>query len=581
MNYDGFLLACVAAELQAALAGGRITKIRQPVPTDVFLIVRSHGKEFRLLLSVDAQYPRVHLTASVPPSPQNPSGFCMALRKHIQGGFITSVEQAGFDRILILHIEAPDGNRTKLIHEIMGKHSNLMLVDDSGRILAAAKVVTAAISRERQIIPGRDYIPPPSGSKVNPLLVTVADFNILLAKEFGELVPELDRSTLRGWLVGAFAGFGPFLAREMLARCKDSESITPEDLWKQIAWLRDTVASHGYSPVAITNERGHITQVYPMMSAQFPVDLQHTRASINEALDAYYRSHIGTANLDAEFSRLESAIHKAIASRERALGLIEEAIKDGAQAEQYKIMGDLIMAHMGQIVKGVSSAQVVNYYDPSLAKIEIPLDPQLSPRENAERYFKKFRKTRDGAVAAADRVNETRREIEDLRVAQIQLGSADSVERIRNIREELLTRGLLRHETATEPGRKPAPPPFAGMRIRKLISTEGWEILVGENSLSNDYLTTRVASPNDLWFHARSVKGSHVVVRTNNKPQIVPPGVIRRAAELAAAGSDAKHSSLVPVDYTLRKHVRKPRGSAPGYVTYQNEKTVDVTPVKL
>jgi predicted ribosome quality control (RQC) complex YloA/Tae2 family protein len=568
MTYDGLLLAGVAAELRGLLVGGKIQKIRQPIGTEVVIEVHSRVGDSRLLLSVDAQYARAHLVSSVTPSPQNPFGFCMALRKHIDGAFVMAIEQPGFERILVFRLESPDGNRTRLIHEIMGKHSNLILVNDEDRVVAAAKVVTAAISKQRQIIPGKDYVSPPS-SKVDPLEVSSQDFQSLFSTKGAEV-------SARDWLVRTFSGMGPFVADEIAARSGQPDD--PASLSEQITWLQKTVAGAAFSPVAVTDDRGRITLVYPVDTVQYPADRKFQRNSVNEALDAYYRSHIGSAALDLERSQVLSAVRRAISAREKSLEMLREAIEDGGKADRYKILGDLVTANTALIEKGSSVVTVANYYDPDLASIDIQLEPRLTPRENAERYFKRYQKARDSAVAAADRISETEKEIDRLKATIPEIESRTLVEELRQLRRRLVEKGMLRREQSAEGRGKPAEQPFAGMRIRKTSSIEGWEILVGENSLANDYLTTRVASPNDLWFHARQIKGAHVVVRTNNRPGNVPPGTIRMAAELAAAGSDAKHSSLVPVDYTLRKHVRKPRGSAPGYVIYQNEKTLDVTP---
>lgn len=568
MKYDGLLLAGVAAELRGLMIGGRIQKIRQPTATDLVLEVHSRVGDSRLLLSVDAQYARVHLVSSVQPSPQNPFGFGMALRKHVDGAFITAIEQPEFERILVFRLEAPDGNRCKLIHEIMGKHSNLILLNDEGKVLAAAKVVTAAISKQRQIIPGRSYVSPPS-TKIDLLSVSRELFISLYSSKDSEL-------SSRDWLLNIFSGIGPFLADELALRAGDTGDSST--LWEQVSWLQDTAANAAYSPIVITDGKGRVTQVYPIDTLQVPADSKFPRISVNEALDAYYRSHIGTAALDLERTQTLTAVNRAISAREKSLQLLNEAIADGGKAERYKILGDLVTANMAQIEKGSSVLTTTNYYDPELATMDIALEPQLTPRENAERYFKRYQKARDAAVAAVDRIAETQKEIDRLKATLPHIESLSTVETIREYRQNLIKNGVLRREQSQQTKGKAAVQPFEGMRIRRTSSIEGWEILVGENSLANDYLTTRVASPNDLWFHARQIRGAHVVIRTNNKPQSVPPGTVRMAAELAAAGSDAKHSSLVPVDYTLRKHVRKPRGSAPGYVTYQNEKTLDVTP---
>ncbi|HOM73412.1 MAG TPA: NFACT RNA binding domain-containing protein, partial [Armatimonadota bacterium] len=230
------------------------------------------------------------------------------------------------------------------------------------------------------------------------------------------------------------------------------------------------------------------------------------------------------------------------------------------------------------IKKGETIAKVVDYYNPEMKEIEIPLDEKLSTQENAERYFRRYRKAIEGANAAADRQKEFQEEIKELKSAAEKLPSIESIEDIQALREMLTQKGLLRPEPlAPVPGKREEPE-FGTARIRRVTSSNGFEILYGENSQSNDYLTSKVAKPNDLWFHARSVTGAHVVIRTGNRPDLVPRSTIMQAAEIAARNSDAKHSRLVAVDYTLKKYVRKPKGSPPGFVRYQQEKTIDVVP---
>lgn len=580
MTYDGLVLAAVTAELKAALVGARIQKIKQPEPTDVILLAHRPGADYRLLLSVDSRFPRVYLTSTVPSGPQTPPNFCMALRKYIEGAFVTSIEQEGFDRILRMRIEAPDGNRTTLIHEIMGKHSNLVLIADTGKILAAAKVIPASVSRERQIIPGRDYVPPPGGTKANVLNTGKERFFELYEQWISE-APEPGpwEVAARGWLMSTFSGFGPLLAAELVSRATASGGQSGNDLWAQVTWLQELVGKSNYDPVAITDARGRISVAYPIALLHQPSDSQHPRANYHELLDAHYRSAISSSDMDAELGALLGGVDRAIKSRIASLETLNKAIADTDKAERFKELGELIMGNMSAIPKGADSVLLTDYYSPELAEIKIDLDASLTPKENAERYFKRYRKARDGGLAAVDRIGEIQSETALLQRTRLQIDKAETVEQLRKIRDILAKQQLLRSEQIHERGGKQAAPLFEGFRVKRVMSPDGWEILVGENSQANDYLTTKVATPNDYWFHARSIRGSHVIVRTHNRPQSVPPAVLRQAAELAASGSQAKHSSLVPVDYTLRKFVRKPRGAAVGLVRYQNEKTIDVVPV--
>lgn len=573
MTYDGLVLAAVVAELKRWIQGGPIQNIRQHSDTDLTFDIRGKGKSHLLYMSVDAKFARIHTTATNLPVPKTAMNFCMLLRKYLKGAFVTSVEQVGFDRVVKIRTEASDGNRNTLILEMMGRHSNLILVSDAGRILGAAKNITASVSRYRQVLPGLDYMPPPGGTKADPMEVTREEFESLRRDGLGES-PTADE--IKRWLVAAFSGIGPFLAEEIILRSGDNP--TPDSVRDALQELRQIVTEGNYTPKLITDDRGAASHAYPIPVKQLPAANQHERFSINETLDTLYRDLIRRGEYDSVYSSLEIAIRRSIAWREQMLKDAEKALIEGEKAERYKQFGELILASIATIEKGQKVAQVTDYYDQEMPVIDIPLDEKLTPKENAERYFRRYRKAAEGADTAIDKQKELRTEIKILETAGEKLPSAASADALKALRKMLIERGLLRAEPQQEKAGKREAPEFGTAKIRRFTSVDGLEILYGENSQSNDYLTTKIARPNDLWFHARSVKGAHVVVRTGNQPDRVPPTTLRQAAETAAKNSDARHSSLVPVDYTLRKFVRKPRAAAPGYVTYEREKTVDVTP---
>jgi predicted ribosome quality control (RQC) complex YloA/Tae2 family protein len=572
MTYDGFILAAVAAELKKQIERGQIQNIRQHNESDFTFEIRAGGKSYLLFMSVSARFSRIYTASTNQPVPKTAPNFCMLLRKHLKGSFIKSVEQSGFDRVLQIYTEAADGNRNVLVLELMGKHSNLILLSDSGRILGAAKNITAAVSRYRQVLPGRDYMPPPGGAKANPIIVTDEEFNGLWHDGLSvEATPE----DVKHWLVAAFSGIGPFLAEELMRR---ADEPTPEAIRAALRDLQQIIFNQDFAPVLITDDRGAAIYAYPIPVDQYPSANQHGRYSMNEVLDTLYRDIIKRDAFNAEYSGLETSIRRSIAWRDQMLRDLDKALAESEQAERYKQFGELILAGANAIVKGQKVAKVVDYYDPEMSEAEIPLDEKLSPKENAERYFRRYKKAVEGASTAVDRQKEIRTDIKILESAKEKLPTAPAVENLRELRKMLTQQGLLRAEPKPPiPGKKEEPE-FGTAKIRRTTSSDGLEILYGENSQSNDYLTTKVARPNDIWFHARSVTGAHVIVKTANRPETVPPGTIRQAAEIAARNSDAKHSSLVAVDYTLKKFVRKPRAAAPGFVIYEKEKTIDVTP---
>lgn len=570
MIYDGFTLAAVTAELKRILVGGKIQKIRQHNDTDLTLEIRTPGHTYMLFFSVDARFPRVYFTASIQPVPQEPPNFCMLLRKYASGAYIVDIEQSGLDRILKVRIEYPDHTRHYLIFELMGKHSNLILVDENNKILGAVKHIGTSLSRYRQVLPGREYIAPPGSEKIDPRNIDSDTFDML----WNQAGPLSDNKLVQKWIMGTFSGIGPFLADEMILRSTQNETLSQEKLRDEIMTLGDMVRKSAYEPVFITGEHGEGLMVYPMPSLQFPASSQHPRSSINEALDALFRTLVGRSALDDEKTQTLTAIRRASAARTQLLKSIERTVAESKNADRYKQIGDLIFANVNAIEKGTKSVELIDYFDPAMPEISVELDEKLTPQQNADRYFKRFQKARDSVYMAENRKARTVNELEMLESAKKEVESSDSAEKIKELRKSLTEQELLRQEIAQEKHIEE----FGGERIRRFLTPEGWEILYGENSKANDYLTQRVARPNDLWFHARSITGAHVVIRTSGHKGDVPRPIIIQAAKIAAQNSDAKHSSLVPIDYTFRKYVRKPRSSAPGFVTYRNEKTIDINP---
>jgi len=374
--------------------------------------------------------------------------------------------------------------------------------------------------------------------------------------------------------MSAFSGFGPFLADEIIARSSQDGKVSVDRLREEILQLGEMVRHESYEPVFITDESGHGLMVYPMPSVQFPIDRQHPRASINEALDTLFRSLVSRSQLDEERTQTLTAVRRAIASRKQTLKSIERTVAESANAERYKQIGELILGNLQAIEKGAKSVVLADYFDSDMPQIVIELDEKLNAQQNAERYFKRYQKARDSVATSEARRTVTLRAIENLESAQQDAESAKTVDSLKELRKKLTEQDLLRSEVAQEKHVEE----FGGERIRRYMTPEGWEILYGENSKANDYLTQRVAKPNDVWLHARSITGAHVVIRTTGHTGGVPRPVLVQAARIAAQNSDAKHSSLVPIDHTFKKYVRKPRGSAPGYVIYRNEKTIDINP---
>lgn len=571
MTYDGFTLAAVIAELSRTITGARVQKIRQLNDTDVIIEVRGPGHSYMLFFSVDARFARAYLTASSSSGPPEPPHFCMVLRKHLQGAFVERIEQAGLDRIVRVHFQYPGHTELVLIFEIMGKHSNLILTDTDGKILGAAKHIGSSVSRFRQVLPGRQYTPPPATNKIDLRRLDPAAFDDLWHRAH---LDSKEAAGVRAWLLGTFDGFGPFLADEITARASADGEVSPEALREEMLGIGEMVRSGAFVPVFIASERGEGVMAYPMPSVQFPASQQHPRASINEALDTLFRTLVTRSLLEDERAQTLTAIRRAVAARKQALKSMDRTAAESEKAERYRQIGELLLGSLNAIEKGARTVALVDYFDPEMPEVEVELDEKLTSQQNAERYFKRYQKARDAVATTQSRQTQVMRELSRLGAAREEAEAAKSVESLKGLRKTLIDQDILRQDIVHEKHAEE----FGGHRIRRQITPEGWEILYGETSQANDYLTQRVARPNDVWLHARAITGAHVIVRTAGHSGSVPRPVLARAALIAAQNSEAKHSSLVPIDHTLRKYVRKPRGSAPGFVIYRNEKTIDVDP---
>lgn len=570
--YDSLTLAAVTDGLRR-LVGGRIQHIAQPAEHDVLLTVYSRALgEVRWLISCSPQWARTYLISHRLPSPPHPPPFCMALRKYLQGGIILTVAQRRFDRVLDVEVRGHEGHTYLLTVELMGRHSNIILVAPDERILHAAKMVSSRISRVREVLPGKPYTPPPSEERPDPRTVEEEQFVQWLTE--GQLPDAAEYLRMR------FEGIGSLLAQEIVKRANLlGQEVTPQTLWQAFRSVFEAARREDWEPVLVRDEARRPIGAYPLPLASFPQERQHTRSNIHVALEGYYAVAIPRAELEAQKRSLQGILQRVLSARRNALQQIEEGIRERTKADEYRRWGETLLAFLTQVPKGAQAVELPDLYRADGATITIPLEPTLSPQLNAERYFQRARHLDQNAERLeAMRNRLLSDEVEILQTLE-RLEAAEDLSQLENLRSTVASRGWL-SPTAGVSGEAVAriQEDFGGKRIRTHIAPGGWQVFVGENAEANDYLVIRVAQPNDWWLHVRAGTGAHVVVRTNNKPQAVPRQVLEYAAQLAALHSPARYSSLVPVDYTLRKYVRRPRGAQPGFVTYSHEKTLHVSP---
>ncbi|MBW3622777.1 MAG: NFACT family protein [Armatimonadetes bacterium] len=560
MPFDSVVMAAAVSEIRRASRDAQITKIYQPSSEEIYLHLRAGSERHLLLLSVHPQRFRLHFIRESPPNPASPPQFCMVLRKHLEGARLAAVEPSGLERIARFRFERSDGAHT-LVAEMMGKHSNLTLLDAEGRILDSIKHVSGRINRVREILPGRPYLPPPAPAKPDPISAAEADVRNALGA-LGEKV------TAQG-IVKALANVGPFLAKEALAR---AVSPTPDAVTGALRDLMEQVRGEQFSPTLLLDEEGHPSDAWAFESLSVPETRQDRAPSMSLALEISHDFQTRQVNIERLRGEARERLNDLIGRAERRLREHEDAQAEAEKAETYRIMGEILQANAGVLERGQAEADLPNYYDPDLTPIRIELDPLLSTQENAEAYFRRHRKAKSSLVHLTERKEAERQKLEEWRRLAHETESAEE-DRLLEILREIGTVSPAEPQgrrEAKEEVRRPAP------GVRRTQSTDGYEIWYGEHREGNDTLTTKLAAPTDLWLHVRAGASAHVVIRTAKKPEAVPHRTLVEAAKIAAAHSESKHAGIVPVDYTLKKYVRKPRGSGPGQALYTHEKTLHV-----
>ncbi|CAM3352222.1 NFACT family protein [Marinicrinis lubricantis] len=576
MATDGLFLYKLTHEL-ASLTEGRINKIHQPADSDIVMQIRAAGKNVKLLLSANPTYPRVHLTEKQYHNPLEAPMFCMLLRKHCEGGIIQSVEQPDLERVLKLHIrqrdELGDLSMKTVIIEIMGRHSNIILLDaKTNTVLDSIHHVTPAVSSYRIVMPGQPYTQPPKQDKKDPFIASSAEILELLK----QTANNEEKQSMSEWVVQQWKGISPLAAKELLYRSgidekrlvQTLEPLAAKDFAEKFTQFMQSLRAEPAFP-CIKEEPRKQKFVY------YCIDLLHiegnvrTFATLSSLLEEYYGDKAERDTIKQKTGNLKRLLQNERNKNEKKIEKLKETLTDADHSEKYRIYGELLTASLHAIPRGSTEVEVVNYYDEEQAVISIALDPALSPAENAQRYFKRYSKAKNSVKVVQEQMKQAEEEIIylDNLLQQLEYASLADVE---EMREELIEQGYVRDRGSKQRRKKKSDKP----KLLRFTSSEGIDIYVGKNNTQNDYLTNRVAGPADTWLHTKDIPGSHVVIRS----QQFGDATLEEAAMLAAYYSQAKESSLVPVDYTFIRHVRKPSGAKPGFVIYDHQKTLFVTP---
>ena len=566
MPMDGLTIGFAARELDAALAGGRIDKVTQPEKDTVILLIRAGSENKRLLLCASPNNARCHLTGASYPNPLEPPMFCMLLRKQLLGGRVQSVRQIGGDRIVYIDVDVVDemGDHVlrRLILEIMGRHSNLILVDEAGRILEAARHVNMEMSRVRQIQPGLSYLPPPAQDKLTPGQLT--------PQALAERIAAQGDAPLHKALAASVTGLSNPAARELAYRVLDPGDDRAQDVPEAARRLSELIhrLPDMAAPRVLLTEDGDAEDVFAFPYLSRATERQQEFPTLSLALERYFGARDAQDRINQKSAGMVRLLKGQVERCEKKLALQEEELASAARMEEFRIMGELINANLWQLHKGMDQARLVNFYDENGAELTVPLDPQLTPSQNAQRYFKRYQKARSARETAAEQRQKTLQELDYLEGMLLDVGKCVGESELEEIRAELVRTGYMKRNTNRRQQRAlPKSKPY------RYQSSDGIVIEVGKNAAQNDRLTTG-ARPNETWLHAKDMPGSHVIIRAEGE---IPDQTLKEAAILAAWYSKGQRSSSVPIDYTLRRYVRKPGGAAPGMVIYVNQKTLFMT----
>ncbi len=576
MAFDGIMVSAVISELNKTVLNGKIDKVYQPEKDNVVLQIRSFGSAYRLFLSANPSAPRFNLTDKKYENPQTPPLFCMVLRKRIGGGKITKIYQPNLERQVIFEIEAVnemgDFVTNKLILEIMGRHSNLILVSEEGVILEAARHINYEVSSVREVLPGKMYENPPAQGKTNPLELSEENFAAAFSENPSVKIQQL--------IYKSYTGISPVMAEEVCFRAGLNSSLNTEEpgekdkaaLFSAFKSLTDDIRAENYSPHIYFEKDGKPKEFAPFELSCLSSLKNSGFESCSLMLEGFYAKRDMIFRMSQKTHDLRKLITNNIERCVKKKDIQTRTLKSIENREKHRLWGELLISYAYSIRSGDSEAKVINFYDENQAEITIPLDPDLSPQENAQRYFKKYNKEKRTYAALQTQIKENDEELYYLESVLTAVEACTNEQDIKEIRRELFEQGFIKKHKGFEKNKKSA----KKSEPLKFISSDGFMIAVGKNNTQNDELTMKTAKNSDLWFHTKQIPGSHVVVFTEGKE--VPDETITEAALLAAFYSKARQGSLVPVDYTAKRFIKKPNGAKPGFVIYTTNKTAYVTP---
>ncbi len=574
MALDGSFLRQLKHELEESILDSRVDKVHQVSREELILILRSRNGNCKLYISAGADSPRIHLTGTSFENPKTPPMFCMLMRKHLIGARIIGIEQEGLDRILKITFEARNemGDMVNIVGiiEIMGRHSNFIVVDQDGRIIDSMKRVDDTMSSVRPVLPGMRYVLPPAQDK---LLLTEATMDEMIdAILDGKDVP------LSKAILNAVQGVSPLVCREIANYVFFGDDniisqMNPDQVDRLHFYLGRVAAmvkEHTGTPTAIMDAKGKPQDFSFLEIRQYGSTVVNRQyETYSQLLDQFYTQRDNVQRMKHRSADLLKFLANTSDRISRKINLQKKELEDCALREQWKIYGDILSANLWSIQKGDHEAVLPNFYEEEMPMVTIPLDPRKTPAQNAQKYYSEYRKADTAEKKLLELIEQGEQEYLYIDSVFDALTRAVAIDELAAIRGELEQQGYLRAQNRK--GMKPQK-----LNPKKYVSDDGFTILVGRNNIQNDQLTLKESKGRDMWFHSKSFPGSHVIVVSEGKD--IPDSTLTQAAILAATNSRAVESSQVPIDYTQIKHIKKPKGGKPGMVIYHVYNTAYVTP---
>ena len=564
MPLDALCLTAVAGEVRAAVQGGKIDKIYQPTRDEVVLYIRGPAGNVRLLLSANPGHPRAHLTERNRENPEQPPMFCMLLRKHLQGARILELNQPPLERILDFRLETLDelGDRVerRLVLEAMGRSANLLLLDGEGRIVDCTRRVDGDLARgQRQLLPGLFYRQPPAVDKLNPFTLSPEELRLVLANPLGKAWDKL--------LLDSFTGLSPLVARELAFRAGDDS----EKLAAELEKLGKAVEENHFTAYLLVREGKPVDFTFLPVLQYGPETESIPRESFSALLDDFFSDRESAERVRQRGQDLVKSVTSARDRTARKLGNQARELEATKNRERLRELGDILTSNLHLMEKGMSTFRTMDFYNPEGGEVDIPLDPLLTPQQNAAKYYKEYNKAKTAEEMLTIQIEKGEKELEYLNSVLENIALAEGEKDLQEIRQELTETGYLRRpKTAAKRAKKVSGKP---MEFR---SSAGLRISVGKNNSQNDLLTTKLAYKSDIWLHTQKIHGSHVILWLEGGE--ADARSLTEAAQLAAYFSQARDGSKVPVDYTPVKYVKKPAGARPGMVVYTTYQTAVVEP---